>query len=54
MARLGAYGLGLIAATLLTTSAHAAEPITGRASVTDGDTIVIRGTRIRLYGHRRP
>ena len=28
----------------------AAEPITGRASVVDGDTLDIAGTRIRLHG----
>ena len=34
--------------------ALAAEPITGRASVTDGDTVVIRNVRIRLYGIDAP
>ena len=34
--------------------AFAAEPIVGRASVTDGDTVVIHGTRIRLYGIDAP
>lgn len=32
----------------------AAEPITGRASVIDGDTIDIRGERIRLHGVDAP
>jgi hypothetical protein len=36
----------LAALILLTRPAFAAEPIVGRASVTDGDTVVIRGTRI--------
>lgn len=40
----------LVALMLLSGLARAAEPITGRASVTDGDTVVIHGTRIRLYG----
>ena len=35
-------------------SAFAAEPIVGRASVTDGDTLVIRDTKIRLYGIDAP
>ncbi|MCJ2108470.1 thermonuclease family protein [Methylobacterium sp. E-041] len=34
--------------------AFAAEPIVGRASVTDGDTVVIQGTRIRLFGIDAP
>ena len=34
--------------------ALAAEPIVGRASVTDGDTVVIHGTRIRLFGIDAP
>jgi endonuclease YncB( thermonuclease family) len=35
-------------------NALAAEPIAGRASVTDGDTLVIRDTKIRLYGIDAP
>ncbi|TBB25195.1 thermonuclease family protein [Rhizobium ruizarguesonis] len=35
-------------------SAFAAETITGRASVVDGDTIEINGTRIRLNGIDAP
>ncbi|MGX7707984.1 thermonuclease family protein [Methylobacterium sp. Gmos1] len=35
-------------------SALAADPIVGRASVTDGDTLVIRGYRIRLFGIDAP
>ena len=54
MARLGGLLEGLTVAALLATSAHAAEPITGRAFVTDGDTVVIHGTRIRLYGIDAP
>ncbi|TXN22383.1 thermonuclease family protein [Methylobacterium sp. WL19] len=34
--------------------AFAAEPITGRASVVDGDTLDIGGTRIRLHGIDAP
>lgn len=34
--------------------ARAADTIVGRASVTDGDTLVIRGTRIRLHGIDAP
>jgi endonuclease YncB( thermonuclease family) len=44
----------LAAFILLAGPAFAAEPIVGRASVTDGDTVVIRGTRIRLYGIDTP
>jgi endonuclease YncB( thermonuclease family) len=35
-------------------SSTAAEPIAGRASVIDGDTLEIRGTRIRLHGVDAP
>ncbi|MFB0491335.1 endonuclease YncB(thermonuclease family) [Methylobacterium sp. OAE515] len=44
----------LAALILLSGPALAAEPIVGRASVTDGDTLVIRGTRIRLHGIDAP
>lgn len=54
MLRLGACGRGLIGIALLATPTLAAEPIAGRASVTDGDTVVIRSTRIRLYGIDAP
>lgn len=54
MVRLGVCGGGLIVTALLALPALAAEPIIGRASVTDGDTVLIRGTRIRLYGIDAP
>ena len=44
----------LAALILLGGPAMAVEPIVGRASVTDGDTVVIRGTRIRLHGIDAP
>lgn len=44
-----------IAVTLIAAgSASAAEPIIGRPSVTDGDKLVIRDTRIRLHGIDAP
>jgi endonuclease YncB( thermonuclease family) len=43
-----------LALLLLSSPALAIEPITGRASVTDGDTVVIHGTRIRLFGIDAP
>lgn len=43
-----------LALILLAAPAFAAEPITGRPSVTDGDTLVIRDTRIRLHGIDAP
>ena len=44
--------LGLVFAGILsaTVSALAGEPVTGRASVIDGDTIEVHGERIRLNG----
>ena len=54
MLRLGACGRGLVGIALRATPALAAEPIVGRASVTDGDTVVIHGTRIRLHGIDAP
>ncbi|TCN22162.1 thermonuclease family protein [Sinorhizobium americanum] len=36
------------------TAAPAVDPITGRASIVDGDTIEIRGERIRLHGVDAP
>lgn len=44
----------IIAGMLLASPAAAAETITGRASVIDGDTIEIRGERIRLNGVDAP
>ncbi len=44
----------MAAVLCLTAPALAAEPITGRPSVTDGDTVVIRDTRIRLHGIDAP
>ncbi len=44
----------LALAFLLLTSPALAEPIVGRASVIDGDTLDVRGTRIRLYGIDAP
>lgn len=45
----------LIAALVtLVSSAALAEPITGQASVIDGDTLEIHGQRIRLWAHGYP
>ncbi|KAB1069280.1 thermonuclease family protein [Methylobacterium planeticum] len=44
----------LFAALWLAGPALAVEPISGRASVTDGDTLVIRDTKIRLHGIDAP
>ena len=46
--------LVLIAALVLSAHPAAAEAIAGRASVIDGDTLEIRGTRIRLHGIDAP
>lgn len=43
-----------LALILLATPTFAAEPITGRATVIDGDTIEIAGTRIRIQGIDAP
>ena len=43
----------MLLALLLSTPAHA-EPIVGQASVIDGDTLDVRGTRIRLHGIDAP
>lgn len=43
-----------LALILCAAPALAAEPITGRPSVTDGDTLVIRDTKIRLHGIDAP
>lgn len=47
------HGLWLLAALLVPQQAHALEMI-GRASVVDGDTIEIRGERLRLHGIDAP
>jgi endonuclease YncB( thermonuclease family) len=44
----------LVGILLLATTAAASEPITGRTSVIDGDTLEIHGTRIRLWGIDAP
>ncbi|WP_244498043.1 thermonuclease family protein [Aureimonas sp. AU40] len=51
-----AIGLGALAVWLASTPAPAAERIEGRATVVDGDTLAIEGTkaRIRLYGMDAP
>lgn len=43
-----------LALIVLAGPALAAEPIVGRPSVTDGDTLVIQGTKIRLHGIDAP
>jgi endonuclease YncB( thermonuclease family) len=44
----------LAIAVMLGSAANAAEVIAGRASVIDGDTLEIRGERIRLFGIGAP
>src|SRR5215471_16431255 len=44
----------LVGILLLATTAAASESIIGRASVVDGDTLEIHGTRIRLWGVDAP
>src|ERR1700755_3226718 len=46
--------IALIAALLVATGAVLAADLTGQASVIDGDTIEIHGTRIRLWGIDAP
>ena len=46
--------LVLFLSIVFSAGATAAEPIMGQASVIDGDTVEIRGTRIRLHGIDAP
>ena len=46
--------IALIAALLVTTSPVLAADLNGQASVIDGDTIEIHGTRVRLWGIDAP
>jgi endonuclease YncB( thermonuclease family) len=48
------FRLLTVVAILAMSAAQAAEPLMGRASVVDGDTIDIHGTRIRLEGIDAP
>jgi hypothetical protein len=41
------------ALALISTPAAAADDLTGRASIIDGNTLEIHGTRIRLWGMYR-
>lgn len=41
-------------ALLVTLATPAQEPIVGPATVIDGATVVVRGTRIRLWGIHAP
>jgi len=49
-----AFALVLAVGLVVPLLAHASDPITGRASVIDGDTIDIHGTRIRVHGIDAP
>ena len=46
--------LALLALPLLVPALAQAAPLVGRASIVDGDTIEIRGERIRLFGIDAP
>lgn len=44
----------VLVAILLSTTALGAEPLVGRAQVVSGDTLVVDGTRLRLFGIDAP
>lgn len=46
--------VAFLVALITTSTSGAATELTGRASVIDGDTIEIRGERIRLHGIDAP
>lgn len=48
------FGLAAVLLTLLLASPARADDIVGQASVIDGDTVEIHGTRIRLWGIDAP
>ncbi|MFK5599925.1 thermonuclease family protein [Methylobacterium sp. HMF5984] len=54
MSQVRSVAIALALAAAAVDNATAAELIVGRASVTDGDTVVIHGTRIRLHGIDAP
>lgn len=49
-----ATGLAAALILLLLPQAAAQDPVTGRASVVDGDTIEVHGERIRFHGIDAP
>ena len=54
MHRVAIAALPLIVSTAIASTAHAEEKLVGRASVIDGDTIEIRGSRVRIFGIDAP
>ena len=54
MSQVRSVAIALALAAAAAGNASAAEAISGRASVTDGDTVVIHGIRIRLFGIDAP